>query len=144
MSVERVVVITGAASGIGAATALRLAGADTDLVMTTRANADGLAETSAAAEGHGSRVETLLGDLADPGFATRLVDAARARFGRIDQLVSNAGRAQKKDFASLGRADLTDSLGVNTFPFVELVTACMEDLAASQWGRVVSLSSFVA
>lgn len=142
--VERVVLITGAASGIGAATARRLAGADTALVLTTRGNARGLEETAEAARAKGGEVETVLGDLGEAGFPAALAERARGRFGRVDQIVSNAGKAQKTVFGSLSRADVEDALGVNTLPFFDLVTACLSDLQASAWGRVVAVSSFVA
>lgn len=142
-AIARVVLVTGAASGIGAATAGRLAGPGTALVLTTRSNADGLARAAEAARAAGAVVETLLGDLTDPGFAAELAEAARRRFGRIDQLVSNAGRAQKARFGEFGRGDLEAAFAVNTLPFFDLVEACRGDLEASAWGRVVALSSFV-
>ena len=144
MTDARVVVITGAASGIGAATARRLAGAGTGLLLATRRNREGLEQVAGEAEAAGAGVETFLGDLSEPGVAAGLIAAARDRFGRVDQIVSNAGGAQKGDVASLTRGDIGVAVGANAVPFVELVTAAMTDLTASDWGRVVSLSSFVA
>jgi 3-oxoacyl-[acyl-carrier protein] reductase len=143
VSLERVVLVTGAASGIGAATALRLAGPDTALLLTTRGNADGLAQSAAAARERGSAVETVLADLAEPGAAATVTGAARAAFGRIDQLVSNAGKAEKARFGDFGAPELNRAFAVNTRPFLELVTAAREDLERSDWGRVVAISSFV-
>jgi len=140
---DRTIVITGAASGIGAATAQRLAGPGTALLLTTRGNAEGLARTAEAARANGAAVETRLGDLAQPGFAAGLVTAAREAFGRVDQIVSNAGRAQKADFTTLTRDDVTGALAVNALPFLDLVQAALTDLVASDWGRVIALSSFV-
>ncbi len=82
--------------------------------------------------------------MTDKGAADALVTSARSTFGSIDQIVCNAGRAQKAEFGAFGRDDLATALGVNTVPFVELVTACQADLAASAWGRVIATSSFVA
>lgn len=144
MNARRVVLITGAGSGIGAATATRLAGERTDLVLSTRSNADGLARVAEAARQSGSRVVTRLGDLSDPRFAAELIDVARDSFSRVDQIVSNAGKAQRGSFRSLSRDDVQAAVSVNALPFFELVRATMDDLVASDWGRVVSLSSFVA
>ncbi|MEO1222752.1 MAG: SDR family oxidoreductase [Pseudomonadota bacterium] len=141
---ERVVLITGAASGIGAATALRLAAPDAALFLTTRANEDGLAATVDAAAAKGANVAHALADLAEPASVDQLVASAREALGSIDQIVCNAGRAQKSQFGDFGRTDLGTAFGVNTVPFVELVSACRADLEASSWGRVVALSSFVA
>jgi len=142
--IERVVLITGAASGIGAATARRLAGPATALLLTTRSNADGLARTAEAARAAGAAVETVEGDLTEPGIPAALAEAGRQRFGRLDQLVSNAGRAQKARFGGFDRSDLEGAFAINTYPFFDLIEACRDDLEASDWGRVVALSSFVA
>lgn len=141
---RRVVLITGAASGIGAATAVRLAEPDTALLLTTRRNADALAAVAAAVEGRGAAVTTVVADLTEPGAGESLATAARDAFGRVDQLVSNAGRGEQARFGEFGPADLDRAFAVNTRPFLELVTACREDLERSDWGRVVALSSFVA
>jgi len=141
---DRVVLITGAASGIGAATAVRLAAPDTALLLTTRGNADGLARTATAARERGAAVETVQADLTETGAGELLATAARDAFGRVDQLVSNAGRGEEARFGEFGPADLDRAFAINTRPFLELVTACRADLERSDWGRVVTLSSFVA
>ncbi len=140
---ERVVLVTGAASGIGAATALRLAGPETALVLTTRGNAEGLARAAEASRARGAVVATHLADLGEPYGAAGVVAAGRAAFGRIDQIVNNAGKAEKARFGEFGGAELDRAFAVNTRPFLELVTACRADLEASAWGRVVAISSFI-
>lgn len=140
---ERVVLVTGAASGIGAATALRLAGPSTALMLTTRANAEGLARAADAARARGAAVATHLADLSAPGGADAVVAAGRSAFGRVDQIVSNAGKAEKAKFGAFGGAELDRAIAINTRPFLELASACRTDLEASGWGRVVAISSFV-
>lgn len=140
---ERVVLVTGAASGIGAATAIRLADAGTGLFLTTRGNSEGLEATAGAARSAGADVVTRLADLASPGAAAKLVAETRERFGRVDQIVCNAGRALKSRFGDFGRDEIGQAIDINTLPFVELVTAAKDDLEGSGWGRVVAMSSFV-
>lgn len=82
--------LTGAASGLGRAAALRFAKAKANLFLID-INADGLAETCALAGEAGARVESLLVDLADPAQCRAAVDAAVARFGRLDALCNIAG-----------------------------------------------------
>lgn len=141
---ERVILITGAASGIGAATARRLAGPGTALFLTTRGNEAGLTQVAQAAAAAGAEVATQLADLTEPGSAERLVRAALARFDRLDQLVSNAGRAQKAFFGEIGTEDIVTAVALNALPFAGLATAALPALTASDWGRVVAVSSFVA
>lgn len=139
-----VTVITGAASGIGRATALALAGAGRRLVLSTRGNADGLAAVAAETRAAGSETTTHLADLTQPGAAAGLIAHAVASFGTLDQIVSNAGHAQKGAVAETTDADLDHAIAVNTKPFLALVTAARAGLEASPRGRVVAVSSFVA
>ena len=86
----KVVFITGAASGMGRAHALRLASEGASLAITDR-NETGLAETLAAVQAKGAEAAAWPHDVTDQAAWERVVDAACARFGRIDVLVNNAG-----------------------------------------------------
>ncbi len=143
-SQSRVVVITGAASGIGASTARLLAASDTALLLHTRKNEAGLATVAAACRASGARVATFLGDLADPEVAPALVAQARNELGPVDQIVSNAGQAFRSDFSSLSPEAVAASFASMPLAFLRLVAAALPDLRASQSGRVVAISSFVA
>ena len=72
------------------------------------------------------------------------VEAALARFGRLDHLVANAGFADKRGIAELTRADLDRSHAAMAGAFFEMVQTASPALRASGSGRVVYLSSFVA
>ncbi len=141
---DRVVVITGAASGIGAAIGRTVAGPDTALLLHTRKNEAGLAAVAEDCRGRGSAVEVFLGDLADPAVPRAMIDQARTRFGRVDQIVSNAGQAARSRFGELSAEDLVAAFAAMPVAFLRLVDAALPDLRASDWGRVVAISSFVA
>ena len=87
---DRVAVVTGASSGLGAVFARALAEAGADLVLGARRE-DRLAETRASVEALGRRCVTVRTDVADPDDCRALVDAAMTGFGRLDVLVNNAG-----------------------------------------------------
>lgn len=142
--IERVILLTGAASGIGAATARALAGPGTALLLHTRGNAEGLDRVAGEARAADAAVETILADLTDADAPEKLISAAIDRFGRIDQIVSNAGFADKRRFGDVDAAALRQSLAAITEAFFGLVTAALPHLEASKWGRVVAVSSFVA
>ncbi|RYE88695.1 MAG: SDR family oxidoreductase [Hyphomicrobiales bacterium] len=140
----RTVIITGAASGIGAAVARRIAAPGAALLLHTRANQTGLAQVAADCAERGARVETMYGDLADADVPSALVACARDRFGRVDQIVSNAGKATRARFGAMPAADLLAAFEVMPVAFLRLVNAALPDLETSAWGRVVGVSSFVA
>lgn len=141
---ERVVLITGAASGIGAATVRAVAGPGTALLLHTRANAAGLESVAADARDAGAAVATRMSDLSVAGVAEALVASACERFGGLDQIVSNAGYADKRRFGEVDAVALRLSLATVTEAFFALATAALPALRQSRWGRVVAVSSFVA
>ncbi|NKB57668.1 MAG: SDR family oxidoreductase [Alphaproteobacteria bacterium] len=142
--IERVVLITGAASGVGAATVRALAGPGTAMLLHTRRNEAGLQTVAEAAQAAGTEVATELADLAEADASAVLVATTLDRFGRLDQIVSNAGYADKRGFGDVDAAALRASLASITEAFFGLVTAALPQLEASSWGRVVAVSSFVA
>lgn len=141
---SRAILITGAATGIGAAVARRLAGAETRLALHTRANAEGLEEVARTARAGGSEVVTLLGDLAEAATAARLVAETEAAFGALDGLVSNAGYADWQTIEVLSEADFEASHQAVTGAFFRLAKAAVPSLQASSQGRIVALSTFLA
>lgn len=86
----RVVVVTGASSGLGVSFAQAFAQAGADLVLGAR-RMEKMAGTAALVESAGRRVCTHRTDVADPDQCQELVDAAMAEFGRVDVLINNAG-----------------------------------------------------
>ena len=99
--VRRAALVTGAASGIGAAVCRALAAPGMGIGVHTRRNRAGAEAVAAAARAAGAETLVLLGDLAEPETARLLVDALAARFGRLDVLVSNAGFADRTPLAEL-------------------------------------------
>ncbi|RDE08876.1 SDR family NAD(P)-dependent oxidoreductase [Pelagibacterium lacus] len=141
---RKVIVITGAGSGIGAATARRLAAENTALLLHTRGNRHGLEAVAAECRALGAEVALHLGDLAAPETAASVIDAARDSFGAVDVLVSNAGVAHKSRFGEMTEAELRAAFEIIPLAFFRLVEAALPDLLASPGGRVIAISSFVA
>ncbi len=87
---DKVVVITGAASGMGRSMAIRFAAEGARLVVGDR-HVQRLGEVVALIRGSGGRAESAAGDISDQSVAEALVDLAVSSHGRIDVLVNNAG-----------------------------------------------------
>ncbi|WP_238475759.1 SDR family NAD(P)-dependent oxidoreductase [Rhodophyticola sp. CCM32] len=84
-------IITGAASGIGAALTKRLAGSGARLTLHTRHSKERLEAVASEARRAGAEVETILGDLANAGTSSEIAMTHQSRFGALDHLVANAG-----------------------------------------------------
>ncbi|PZX17147.1 short-subunit dehydrogenase [Palleronia aestuarii] len=141
---RKVILITGASSGIGAATARRIAAPDVALMLHARRNRDGLEEVAETARRAGAKVGLHLGDLGAAETAGALVAAARAEFDRVDGIVSNAGQARRGTVAELSPEELAADFASMPLAFLRLVRAALPDLRAAGSGRVVVVSSFVA
>lgn len=140
----RILLITGAASGIGAATARRLATPGVRLLLHTRSRRDELRAVASACESLGAEVHSCVADLAERGAAAALVAAACERFGGLDQIVSNAGKASRTPLGEAAREDFDQAMASMAGAFFELLSAARAPLAASPRGAVVAVSSFVA
>ncbi|MBN9486812.1 MAG: SDR family oxidoreductase [Alphaproteobacteria bacterium] len=144
-AVTRACLVTGASSGIGAATARTLAAPGTAIALHARKNKAGLEKVAASVREAGGEVLLLEGDLAQPGTAERLVGETAKRFGRLDVIVSNAGFADRRAVGEVDRATWDASLATMTTAFFELATAAKPLVtSAGTTGRLVGVSSFVA
>lgn len=146
---ERVILITGASSGIGAAVCRRVAGPGTSILLHARGGKSGekrplLEALADEARTKGAKVEVRFADIEQPGAATGLVEAAIASFGRLDQVVANAGFALRQELGEVSRAELDRSLNAMAGSFFDMVTAGYDQLSTSECGRVIAVSSFVA
>jgi 3-oxoacyl-[acyl-carrier protein] reductase len=141
---RRVVLVTGAASGIGAAVCRALAAPGIALVVHTRKNREGAERVAAEARATGAETHVALGDLAEPTVAGALVAQAVEQFGGLDVLVSNAGFADRTKLSELSDAAMTASVEGIQGAFFRLARASVPHLQAARDARVVAVSSFVA
>ncbi|MBN4677540.1 SDR family oxidoreductase [Pandoraea nosoerga] len=145
---RRTIVVTGAASGIGAAIARRLASPDTRLLLHTRGASDAsrtrLADVCQTCEAAGAQCALWFGDLCEAPAATRLIDAARDAFGAVDQIVSNAGFATRERLTDIDADAFARTLSAMPGAFAAILRAALPDLQRSACASVVAVSSFVA
>jgi len=144
MSDRRTILVTGAASGIGAAICRALAAPDAAIMIHTRRNRTGADEVAAEVRSRGTEAETVLADLAEPDAAAAVVDAAVTRFGGLDVLVSNAGFADRTPLETLSDDAMTASMETIQGAFFRLARAAIPHLRVATHPRVIAISSFVA
>ncbi|MCU0267642.1 MAG: SDR family oxidoreductase [Acidimicrobiales bacterium] len=137
----RVAVVTGAASGMGRATA-RLLAEQGARVAAVDVQAERLAAEVGEITATGATAVALPADLSDRDAVTAVVAQARRELGPVDILVNNAGVALPTE---LGSADYLASwdrtFAVNLTAYVVALRACLEDLVRDGEGRVVNVAS---
>jgi 3-oxoacyl-[acyl-carrier protein] reductase len=142
MTGPRRILVTGAASGIGAALCRRMAGPGTSILVHTRRNAEGAENVAAAVRAAGGVAEVDLVDLSDAGAGRALVARAVEKLGGLDVLVANAGYALRKPAAEAGDDAFEAAHGTISRGFYEMATAATEHLRASPTGRIIAVSAF--
>jgi 3-oxoacyl-[acyl-carrier protein] reductase len=139
----KVALITGSATGVGAASALALARRGWRVVINYSRSEDEARATHAACEQSGADALLMRGDVAVDADCRALVQAAVKRWGRLDALVNNAGVTS---FAGAANWDAIDAetfqriVGVNALGSFQMIRAAAPHLKAAQ-GAVVNVSS---
>jgi NAD(P)-dependent dehydrogenase (short-subunit alcohol dehydrogenase family) len=136
----KVVLVTGATSGIGAATARAAAAAGAMLLLTGRSAERG-ATTLEAVRAAGATAEFIPGDVTEPGFADRLVADAAARFGRLDVLVNNAGIALRGPIDQCSDEDWQRTMAVNATGVFYMARSAVRQMKRQGGGVIVMVAS---
>ena len=140
---DAVVLITGAASGIGRATARAFAAAGTRLVLAD-INGEGLETVRAELAETSVPILTVTADTRRDDDLAALVSAARDEFGRIDVLVNNAGRALGGPIQQQDPARLRAMLETNLYGAMRLTQLVVPLMLAQGDGHLVFISSTTA
>ena len=137
---EQVVIVTGASAGIGEAVARRLGRAGARLVLTAR-RADRLAALAKELDPSGGRVLAVPGDVAVDADRRRLVEAALAKFGRLDALVNNAGYGTRGPVELVPVDLIRRNYETNVFALIALAQLVAPHLRKQGAGRIVNVGS---
>ena len=139
----RVAIVTGAARGIGAAIATRLARDGCDVAVLDL-DCDACADTVRAVEAEGRRALAVAADVSDEEAVRRGVAEVVERLGPPTILVNNAGVLRDRTLAKMTLADWELVIGVNLRSVFLMCREVQPHMRAARWGRVVSLSSIAA
>jgi 3-oxoacyl-[acyl-carrier protein] reductase len=137
---DRVAIVTGAAQGIGAATAKLLAAQGATVVVgdLTVERAGGTVDAIAAAGGSGLAVGC---DVTDGDSVEAMVATAVERYGRVDILVNNAGITRDNLLYKMGRPDWDAVISTNLTSIFLCCQAASVPMVKAKYGKIVSLSS---
>jgi len=137
---DRVAVVTGAGRGIGAGTAVALAEAGCDVVISARTE-DQLTEVAGRIEDAGRRVLVVQADLNDLDAVAALAPAAKEEFGRIDIVVNNVGGTMPRGFLETSPRFLEQAFHFNVATAHALTRAAVPIMIEGDGGSVVNISS---
>lgn len=136
----KVALVTGAATGVGRATALRLAAEGARLAIADLQD-EPLAELAAELAADGTETVQAVGDVARPGVVSDLVDRAEQRFGRVDALVNNVGILILKSLMDTTYADFDQLMKVNCYSHLLAIQAVVPAMRRAGGGSVVNVAS---
>ena len=137
---DQVVIITGASSGLGEATARRLARGGAKLVISAR-RAERLEALARELDPSGQRVLAIAADVTDAAGRQRLVDGALQKFGRIDALVNNAGYGTRGPVELVPVELIRRNFETNLFSLIALTQLVIPHLRARGAGRIINIGS---
>jgi 3-oxoacyl-[acyl-carrier protein] reductase len=139
----RVALVTGAASGMGRATAILFSDEGASVAVVDR-NADGVREVVELLQSHGRRAQGFVCDVSQAGAVEQCVADVAAALGPIDILINNAGVAMSADLSANEDDWLTaweTTFAVNLTSYARFVRAALPMLVRNRDGRVVNIAS---
>jgi 3-oxoacyl-[acyl-carrier protein] reductase len=142
---KKVVLVTGASSGIGRAAATAFAAAGFDVAVNYSRNEAGAQLTAAAAQAQGAATILVRADVSDDTAVRRMLAAVEQRFGRLDALVNNAGTTTNvgpKDFDAMTAEEWDRVFAVNVRGTFQVTRAAVA-LLRNSGGSVVNTASIV-
>lgn len=141
LSSKSVTVVTGAASGIGRALAVRLAKENIAGIAISDVNEDGLAETASMAAEIGASVSSHLVDVGDLDQVKRLALAVVEKYGRVTHLINNAGVGLFGTFEHVSIEDIEWLMRINFWGVVYGCKVFLPTLLEQDEAHIVNISS---
>jgi len=137
---DRVAVVTGASSGIGAGLAAMLAGEGARVVLAARRGKE-LERVAAGIRQAGGVAVPVVTDLTDDDSLASLLARTRAELGPVDVLVNNAGFAVWKPLEATSLAEWDHTFAVNVRAAAYLCAAVLPGMQERRFGRVININS---
>lgn len=140
----RVALVTGGATGIGAATVAALAADKVSVALQYSSSANEAKQIAEQLNSKGLKVEIFQADLSQKDCADKLVASVKAKLGEIDILINNAGLMTDASIIQMSDELWDQALNVNLTAAFKLIRACAPSMVSKKWGRIINISSQVA
>ena len=140
----KVALVTGGATGIGAATVAALADNKNTVALHYSGSHSQAKEIAEQITAKGLTVAIFQADLSENGAAENLVAQVKAKFGDIDILVNNAGVMSDASIAQMSDELWNQAINVNLTSAFKLIRATAPSMVGKKWGRIINISSQVA
>ncbi|MEY4008963.1 MAG: hypothetical protein RL232_490 [Actinomycetota bacterium] len=140
----KVALVTGGATGIGAATVRALAEEKISVALQYSSSQEEGKKLSDQLNAQGFKVEIFQADLSQKGSAENLVAQVKQKLGDIDILINNAGVMSDASIIQMSDALWDEAININLTAAFKLIRACAPSMVSKKWGRVINISSQVA
>lgn len=135
-----VTIITGASSGIGAATALKLASKGSKIVLAAR-NEEKLEKLVSQIKEAGGEASYHVTDVSERSSLEDLVKFAVSKYGKVDSLVNNAGLMLFSDWKDVAVDDWDQMINTNIRGYLHAIAAALPGMIAQGHGKILNMSS---
>ena len=140
----RVALVTGGATGIGAATVTAMAESKITVALQYSSSETQAKQIAEQLNSKGAKIEIFQADLSQKDSAEKLVAAVKAKLGDIDILINNAGLMTDASIIEMSNELWDQALNINLTAAFKLIRACAPSMVAKKWGRIINISSQVA
>ena len=140
----KVALVTGGATGIGAATVSALAADNLSVALHYSNSKAAAIKLADQLKSNGAKVEIFHADLTQKGSAEDLVKNVTGKLGAIDILINNAGLMSDESITKMSDELWDEAINLNLSVAFKLIRATADQMVLNKWGRIINVSSQVA
>jgi len=141
---DKVALVTGGSRGIGAAAALALAQAGSNVAVNYRCRKEEAEKVCSAIRASGRHAISLPGDVSDSAAVATMITRVQTELGPVGILINNAGIARPQPIDQISEDDWDELIDVNLKSAFLVTQAVLPEMRRARWGRIINLSSVAA
>ena len=140
---NKVALVTGSSSGIGAAIAKEIAAGGAAVAIHYRGNADGANAVASEIRSNGGKCEIFQADVSNTEQAAELIKKVQETFGSLDILINNAGTTRDTLLLSMKEEEWDAVISTNLKSVYAVSKAALRGMIKKRWGRIINITSVV-